>query len=87
VWAIDYRGSWDRAKHKPPGDMAKRSMKEISSSSGFFPYQSSDDFNTKNALRERLTGLDNKIVLGNKYERGIQPDMGGVYYISLVVDM
>jgi hypothetical protein len=30
---------------------------------------------------------EDKVILGNQREHGIQPDMGGAYYIGLVVDM
>jgi hypothetical protein len=33
------------------------------------------------------TEPEDKIVLGNERECGIQPDMGSTYYIGVVVDM
>ena len=30
---------------------------------------------------------EDKVVLGNKHERGIHSDMGGAYYIGITVDM
>jgi hypothetical protein len=33
------------------------------------------------------TEPENKIVLGNQYERCVQPDMGGVDYIGFIVNM
>jgi hypothetical protein len=30
---------------------------------------------------------EDKVILGNEHERGIQPDMGGVHYTGITVDM
>jgi hypothetical protein len=32
------------------------------------------------------TKPENKVVLGNEHERGVQPDMGSPYHIGLIVD-
>ena len=33
------------------------------------------------------TEPEDKVILGNEHERGIQPDMGSAHYIGIIVDM
>ena len=38
-------------------------------------------------LQVDKTAPKDKVILGDEYERGIQPDMGGAHYIGVIVDM